>query len=51
MMFLRGKFGKLTHGQFSYAGEIVDRFVLSEDGMLYYLGRRRESRGLMDEDL
>ena len=40
--FLRGEFDKLTHGQVSYAGKIVDRFVLSEDGLLYYLGRRRE---------
>ena len=40
-MFLRGEFGKMTHKQVIYAGEIVDRFVLSKDGILYYLGRRR----------
>ena len=49
-LFLRGEFGKLTHGQFSCAGKILGRFVLSEDGILYYLGRRREVREMMDED-
>ena len=29
----------------------MDLFVLSEDVILYYLGRRRGSRELMDEDL
>ena len=50
-MVLNGEFGKLTHGQVSYAVKIVDRFVLSEDGVLYYLGQRRESRELLDEVL
>ena len=50
-MFLRGEFGKLTHDQVYYARKVVDRFLLIEDGILYYLGRRREVREFMDEDL
>ena len=49
--FLRGEFDKLTHEQVSCASKIVDRFILSDDGVFYYLGRRRESRELPDEDL
>ena len=41
----------MNHRQVSYAGKIVDCFVLREDGILYYLGRRRESRESMDEGL
>ena len=48
---LSGEFYKLTHGQVNYAGKFVDRFVLSEDGIIYYLGRCRESREFLDEDL
>ena len=29
----------------------MDLFVLTEDGILNYLGRRRESKAMMDEDL
>ena len=29
----------------------MERIVLSEYGILYYLGRRREPRELQDEDL
>ena len=50
-MFLSGEFDKLTYGQVSYAVKIVDRFVRSEDGILYYLGRHREVRELTDKDL
>lgn len=49
--FLRGEFNKLTYEQVSCAGIIVDRFILSDYWVLYYLGRRRESRELPDEDL
>ena len=40
--YLRGEFDKLTHRQASEAEKITDRFVLSQDGLLYYVGRRRE---------
>ena len=46
--FLRGEFDKLTHEQVSCAGKIVNQFMLSDDGVLYYLGRRRKSRELPD---
>ena len=49
--FLRGEFNKITHGKVSDAGEIADRFVLSKDGILYYLGRRRGSRESFDDYL
>ena len=42
--FLRRESSKLTHGQVSDAGNLADRFILSENGVLYYLGRRREFR-------
>ena len=35
-------FDKLTHRQASEAGKIADRVVLSQNGLLYYVGRRRE---------
>ena len=50
-LFRRGEFDKLTHEQVNYPGKSEDRFVLSKDGLLYYLGRRRESREMLDEDL
>ena len=50
-MFIRGEIEMMTHRQVSYALEVVDRFGLSEDGILYYLGRCRESKESMNEDL
>ena len=50
-IFLRGEFDKLTHWKVSFAWKLANCFVLSEDGILYYLGRSREVRDVMDEDL
>ena len=49
--FLGGEFGELTHKGINNAGKVADRFVLSEDGVLYYEGRRRETQELLVEDL
>ena len=51
MKFISGEFDKLTHGQVSNADNIADSFVLIKDGILYYLGRRREFRKSNDEDI
>ena len=47
----RGEFDKLTYGQIGNVDRIADRFVLSKDGILYYLGRRRGSRESFDDYL
>ena len=45
MVYRRGEFDKLTHPQASDAGKIADRFVLSQDGILYYVnGAENEER-------
>ena len=49
--FFRGEFGELTHKEINNAGKVADRFVLSEDGVLYYEGRRREKKELLVRDL
>lgn len=49
-MFLIREIDKLTNGQVNYARKIETYFLLSKDGILYYLGRRHDSRELLDED-
>ena len=49
--YLRGEFDKLTHRQASEAGKTADRFVLCQDGLLYYVGRRRELRETQEDDI
>ncbi|GMF60214.1 unnamed protein product [Phytophthora fragariaefolia] len=39
--FLRGELDSLTHRRAQNASKIADSFVLSEDGLLYYQGKRR----------
>ena len=41
----------MSHRQASEAGKIADRFVLSQDGLLYYVGRRRELRETQQDDI
>ena len=48
--FLRREYDKMPHWQVSNAGKISDRFVLSEDSMIFYLGRRLESSESPEED-
>ena len=49
--FLRGEFEELTHQRINNAGKVGDPFVLSEDGVRYYEGRRREAKEVQDEDM
>ncbi|KAE9118031.1 hypothetical protein PF010_g8375 [Phytophthora fragariae] len=39
--YLRGQIDQLTRRRAYNAGKIANHFVLSEDGLLYYVGRRR----------
>ena len=48
--YVRGGFEILPQRQASEAGKIADRFVLSQDGFLYYVGRRRELRETQEDD-
>ena len=50
-VYLRGEFDKLTHRQASDAGKIADRFVLSQDGLLYYVGRHLELKETQEGDI
>ena len=43
--------GKFTHRQASKAGKIAARFVFSQDGLLYYVGRRRKLREAQEDDI
>ena len=49
--FLRGEFEELAYKEINNAGKVADRFVLSEDDVLYYEGPRRETKELLKEDL
>lgn len=42
--YLLGEFNKLPHRQASESRKIVYRFVLSQNGLRYYVGRHRELR-------
>ncbi|KAE8984695.1 hypothetical protein PR001_g23095 [Phytophthora rubi] len=49
--YLRGQIDQLTRRRAYNAGKVADHFVLSEDGLLYYVGRRRGRGEPTDDEL
>ena len=49
--YLWGELEDLTHKQARETGKKTDRFVLIQDGILYYVRRSREQREEKDDDL
>ncbi|KAE9284006.1 hypothetical protein PR003_g26974 [Phytophthora rubi] len=49
--YLRGQIDQLTRRRAYNAGKVGDHFLLSEDGLLYYVGRRRGRGEPTDDEL
>ena len=49
--YVRGGFEILPQRQASEAGKIADRFVLSQNRLLYYVGRHRELKETQEDDI